>query len=75
MKDNKILHVGTWSSRCGVCGRGAFPNEKTHAKEAGYSKNRGSGCGAEWTHIASDYCLNGEEKKICEEMRPDLIYI
>lgn len=65
-----ILYIGPWSSRCGVCGKGAFPHEKTHAKEAGYGKNKGNGCGTKWTHVSTDYA--GLD---ISDMRPDLICI
>jgi acetoin utilization deacetylase AcuC-like enzyme len=79
MSDRAVLYVGTFSSHCGVCNREAFPHEKTHAKEAGYHKNRGDGCGVRWTHITSDYAGEGAQALIIEDavkkMRPDLIYI
>jgi hypothetical protein len=72
--EQHVLHVGTWSSKCGDCGRGCNPNEERHLKILGYLKNPGDGCGVRWTHITSDYYGTGIDDKM-REMRPDLVLI
>lgn len=72
----RILIVDRFSSKCGVCGKGANPDEKTHETVLGYAPPEmlGEGCGAEWTHIEADCVYPGIEKRLAE-MRPDLIVI
>lgn len=68
------LHIGGWSSRCGVCGKSCNPSSKTHDVLLGYGEENGTpGCGVEWTHVASDYAGTDIEKRV-QEMRPDLIF-
>ena len=70
-----ILQVDRNTSRCGDCGKQAFPHEKTHAKLAGYGPTNGDpGCGVEWTHIAP-VCIYAGVDTALAEMRPDLILI
>lgn len=72
----KILFINRNDSKCGVCGKGALPYEKTHATIAAYNQteNGKPGCGAEWTHISSYY--GGDGIKLASmKLRPDLIWI
>lgn len=62
------LIVGKWFSKCENCGRNADPHEKSHQNVT----MQGDGCGATYTHVASEYFgFPGLEDRI-KEMRPDL---
>ena len=63
------LNIGTWSSKCEECGKGADPSEKTHDTILGYGAKNEVGCGVEWTHVTTGYAGN---EKLVGLMRPDL---
>lgn len=68
-----ILLIGSSSSDCGMCGKGANPYAKTHDRIMAYGPNNGEpGCGVEWTQVTSFYY--GVED-IVKQMRPDLEYV
>jgi hypothetical protein len=51
---SNALVVNRSDSRCGACGEGANPNERTHSRILNWG-DKGPGCGAVWTHVTSDY--------------------
>lgn len=62
------LIVGTWSSKCGNCGRGCDPSEKSHETLLGHGVEPGErGCGVIFEYISSEY--TGLDLTGC---RPDL---
>ncbi len=65
--------VGTWSSHCSECGKSAMPDQTVHDKVYGYTP--GPGCGAAFTHIATNYIMPGNNfAEWAAAHRPDLIY-
>jgi hypothetical protein len=69
---SEALIVGTDSSKCGACGRGAFPTDKQHTTLAGYrDAGKPSDCGVVWRYVTSDYAGQHMEDA-CRGMRPDL---
>lgn len=67
-----VLQVGSFSSRCGACGRSADPSAATHDVLLGYGTDNGQpGCGATFTAVSSDYC---DDRSIAatRRLRPDL---
>ena len=76
VNSHPTLIVGDWHSWCGVCGRGADPDERTHRRVLpgwpGRPGQDGTGCGVEWTHVRADVTSRlGADEQI-REMRPDL---
>jgi hypothetical protein len=61
----------SWSY-CGACGRGAFPDQDTHADVAGWFPEPAAGCGVRWTSVTSMYF---DAKDDVVDMRPDLAWI
>lgn len=49
-----VIYINRSNSRCGECGKGAFPSENAHLTQAGYVRGV-KGCGAIWTAVGSDY--------------------
>lgn len=68
------IWVGSWSSKCGNCGKQVLPHEKNHEKVSGYGPEE-PGCGTRFTHITSEYVGVPGIDKIVAEMRPDLTLI
>lgn len=72
------LFINLTESRCGHCGRGAFPQELIHdtlATGYGYGWAHGaplSGCGATFTAVSSDYC---NVSFAIQKLRPDLPWV
>lgn len=70
-----VLVINRSDSRCGYCGKPAFPDQLVHDDRAGWSGViRGGGCGVRWTHVGSDYRGGGIEEAT-QRMRPDLEWI
>lgn len=67
------LLVGTFSTQCSECGRGASWHDETHERCLGYG-DQPPGCGVRWTHITSTYLSAGIDEHLASE-RPDLILI
>ena len=69
--DPQTLYINRWDSRCGNCGWGADPCEKSHETLLpGYSSvHPEQGCGMVWTKVASDYA---GMKAPLSAWRPDL---
>jgi hypothetical protein len=74
MSDEKvILSIGTFSSECLACGKGADLNEESHETAMGYGVKPGTkGCGKKYTHVTSMYSHLGSYTKA---LRPDLEWI
>lgn len=66
------LIIGDFASRCGVCGKGADPDEKQHTRVLGMGRAGGEGCGAVWTHVRADVTSRIGAGRRIREMRPDL---
>lgn len=66
----EALVINRSDSRCGKCGRPAYPQQQAHLDEAGYGP-RGKGCGVRWRYVTSDYVGTGIEEAT-RAMRPDL---
>lgn len=65
------LYINPSSSRCGKCNRNADPKE-THHEMLGMV---GTGCGAEFTSVSSDYSdFEGLYDRV-RAMRPDLEFV
>lgn len=72
-EEKVILDIGTWSSKCLACGKGADPAEECHDRRLGYRSKVGEkGCGKKFTHVTTDY-LHAVD--LVKSMRPDLEYI
>lgn len=68
-----VLVVGDWYTHCGVCGKGADPDEAEHRTVLpGLTRTRDVGCGAVWTHVARAMDSKGSLRRV-REMRPDLV--
>jgi hypothetical protein len=74
-RQKHMLFVNLSDSRCGNCGRGADPYEKSHTTLLGYGVKAGeTGCGIEWQYIASDYVGCHADEWAARE-RPDLEWV
>lgn len=78
--EEAVLQIGTTSSSCSACNRGADPYEKTHETALGYFESsildnpdapERKGCGARYVKVASLYMGLYMEENI-KRMRPDL---
>lgn len=67
------LLVGTYSSACNNCWRGASTESKTHERAISYGYDE-PGCGIEFTHIKSTY-VGEQMAKATRDLRPDLEFI
>jgi hypothetical protein len=68
----EALIVGTFSSRCGACGRGAFPSDETHDRLAGYGcAGEATDCGVRWRFVTTDYA-GPHMEEATRNLRPDL---
>ncbi len=82
MKNEAILYVNLWNSRCGNCNKGADPMLETHEFVYGYSAAterdktgvQPPGCGAKFVALGSDY-IGASIKEWGENNRPDLPWI
>ena len=68
-----VLLIGSSSSDCGMCGKGADPYAKRHLKTMGYGP-QGPGCGVEWVMVSTTYHAPGIKEAI-KAMRPDLTLV
>lgn len=68
----RVLVINRIDAHCGACGRPARPDELAHLTGAGHHPQ--PGCGAEWTHLSTNYTGTGVEASV-RDMRPDLTWI
>lgn len=69
------LIIGSWSSRCGSCGKDADPHHLTHDVILGYGSQNGQpGCMVRWDSVTSEYD-NPNNIAAVKAMRPDLRYV
>ena len=72
--EHPTLIIDRSDTKCGVCGESADYHDKSHGKMLGYAATNGRpGCGAVWTHVASNY-VGLNMKELNKELRPDLIW-
>lgn len=70
-----VLIIGSWSSRCGTCGKDADPHQRIHAVLLGYGSQNGQpGCMVEWDAVTSEYDAPNNVAAV-KAMRPDLRYV
>src|SRR5438270_7773339 len=69
-KLKEAVIIGTWSSKCGGCGKDTDPYAETHEHVIGFGPG-GPGCGITWRFVTTDYPHLHERVR---EMRPDLEY-
>jgi len=67
------LIVGSFSSKCGACGKGADPNETHHNTVLGYGPKQ-DGCGALFTELDCSYIGAGIQEAT-KRLRPDLPFV
>jgi hypothetical protein len=67
------LVINRSDSKCGACGRGADPHERSHDTILEWG-DKGAGCGVLWRHLDSDYRGAGIPEAAMA-MRPDLTWI
>lgn len=75
-QEKVLLIIDNWSSRCGACGKGAFPEDTHHIRAAGYTVKQPNteGCGKKFTHVTSYYVSTQRDIRAeLEKQRPDLI--
>ena len=65
------LIINRSDSRCGACNKGAYPQQTHHIDVAGWTPQRGGGCGAEFTEMTSDY-IGLQQEQAMMSLRPDL---
>ena len=82
-KPGAILLIGSWSSECSACRRGAKPSEKEHTTALGYFAKAilddpdhpaRKGCGARFVAVTSVYRHDEGIIEAVKQMRPDLPY-
>lgn len=73
---HNTLLVGSSSTECNNCGKGANPHDKTHDLQYFYGPESGKlpGCGIEWKFITPTY-MGEVANRAVREMRPDLQFI
>jgi hypothetical protein len=60
------IEIGSFSSKCGNCGKSASPSDDGHTTIYGYGPENGSpGCGEPWTAVSMEQviCLPTEPRK------------
>ncbi len=67
-----ILVINSSDSKCGACGKAAYPHEMSHETVPGWDGPT-KGCGAFYTRLGSEY--DGLVARAARELRPDLKWI
>lgn len=59
------IEIGSWSSKCLNCGKGADPSETGHYRELGYSTPPNTaGCGEKWDEVSISYVYENMEETV-----------